>query len=326
MSDNLGKVSVIVPVYNVEQYLEECINSILHQTYEYLEILIIDDGSSDSCGKIADEYVKKDGRIKVFHKENGGVALARNFGLKHATGDYCCFIDSDDYYEPTFVEKMVYALNEHNADMVFCNYYSNYIDNEVPSQKLQEIENGTVFSPDEFMYRLYAVSGMFCFVWNKMYKKEIFHNLEFQDMICEDSQIMLYITDRCKKIVYISNVLYHYRRRKSSILNADKEAILLAELKWVKDHMNTLSVTQRHRLFNQTQKLFIRKILEKYHFCSRKTRKEIVKPLLKEEMRKFIRNPEVDSKTRVKYFLLSGFPYIVGKIAFNNNAPRSFWE
>ena len=326
MSSDWGKVSVIVPVYNVEKYFKECIDSIIQQTYANLEILIIDDGSQDNCGEIADEYAKADDRIKVFHKENGGLALARNFGLKHATGDYYCFIDSDDYYEPTFVETMTCALNEHNADMVFCNYYSCYTDSQVPSKKLQEIPNGKTFSSDEFMYRLYAVSGMFCFVWNKLYKKEIFSDLEFQDMLCEDSQIMLYAVDRCEKIVYISDILYHYRRRKRSILNNNTEAILLAELKWVKDHMNTLSMTPRYLLFNQAQKLFIRKILEKYHFCSRKTRKELIRPLLNEAKREFIRNSEIDIKIRFKYYVLSVFPYIVGKIAFNNKIKQEFWD
>jgi glycosyltransferase involved in cell wall biosynthesis len=326
MNNDFGKVSVIVPVYNVEKYFDECINSILHQTYENLEIVIIDDGSEDSCGEKADDYARMDGRIKVFHTENGGISMARNLGLKYSTGDYCCFIDSDDFYELNFIERMLEALVKYNADMVFCNMYSCYIDNDVPNSKLQTIESGKIFSSDEYLYMFYAVSGVFSFVWNKLYKKEIFDDLKFKQMICEDAQIMLYIVDRCDKITFLSDVLYHYRRRKSSLYNKDKEAILLAEMMWIKDHMSRLKDTKRQSLFNLAQKLYIRKIFEEYHFCSKGTRKKTIRPNLKREMKSFMRNSEIDAKLRLKYLAVSLIPYIFGIIAFREKEKTLFWD
>ena len=285
MSGDLGKVSVIVPVYNVEKYFDECINSILSQTYRDLEIIIVDDGSTDDCGKKADEYAKADERVKVLHKEHDGVAVARNHGLKQATGEYYCFIDSDDFYEPEFVEKMLNALDSYNADMIFCNYFSCYTDRNSPGRRLQAVENGKVFTPDEYLYSLYATSGVYSYVWNKIYRKKIFDDLEFRDMLCEDAQIMLSIDDNCEKIVFISDILYHYRRRKSSVVNSQRDGVLLGEMLWVRDHMNRLKASGRDDLFNLAQKLYVRRIFEGYHFCDKKTRREQIKPLLKKEMK-----------------------------------------
>lgn len=114
----MDKISVIVPVYNVEDYLEECINSILGQTYKNLEIILVDDGSTDNSSKICDIYEKKDKRIKVIHKENGGLSSARNEGLKYRTGEYISFVDSDDFIDKTMYEKLYSAIKKYDADVV----------------------------------------------------------------------------------------------------------------------------------------------------------------------------------------------------------------
>ncbi len=326
MSRDLGKVSVIVPVYNVEKYFDECIESILNQTYRNLEILIVDDGTKDNCGKKADEYAQRDERIQVFHKENDGLSMARNTGLKHATGEYYCFIDSDDYYEPNFIEKMVDALVRHNADMVFCNFFACYVDRKEIGKKFLEFEDGKEFSSDEYLRGLYTYSGNYCYVWNKMYKKAIFQDLEYKKMLCEDAQIMLSIADRCEKIIYVSDALYDYRKRKSSLGNKNPEKMLMGEIGWVGEHMDRLKADHRDSLFNLAQKLYIRKILENYHLCSAKVRKEQLKPLLMKEMKAFIHNPGVDKKLRMKYMAVSLMPYIYGKLVFKSQVNDSFWE
>jgi len=326
MSNDLGKVSIIVPVYNVEKYFDECINSILNQTYENLEIIIVDDGSTDSCGRKADEFAGTDGRIKVFHKENSGPALARNLGLKHATGDYICFIDSDDHYEPDFVEKMLGALFKENADMVFCNFFASYIDREEPVKKLLEIGAEKEFPSDEYMRWVYGYSGTFCFIWNKIYKKEVFRDIEFRDMLGEDGQIILYIIDNCKKIYYLPDILYHYRRRKSSVVNTKQESMLEDEMWWIKDHMDRLESTGRQGLYDLAQKLYIRKIFEKYHFCTRKTRREKLKPIIKEEMKRFMHNPRISMKLRLKYFAVSLMPYVFGKLVIDKSSQDQYWD
>ena len=115
---NNPKISVIVPVYNVEQFLPRCINSILAQTFTDFEVLLINDGSADNSGRICDEYAKKDNRIRLFHKGNGGVSSARNIGLKNVKGELICFIDSDDYLDKKFLQRMVKAMEENDVDLV----------------------------------------------------------------------------------------------------------------------------------------------------------------------------------------------------------------
>ena len=119
----MDKISVVVPVYNVEKYLRKCIDSIINQTYKNLEIILVDDGSPDKCGEICDEYAKKDNRVKVIHKKNAGVSSARNDGIDNATGEYIIFVDSDDWLEDNAIEIMVDKLNEYDYDCVFCNFY-----------------------------------------------------------------------------------------------------------------------------------------------------------------------------------------------------------
>ena len=115
-------VSIIIPVYNVEKYLAECIESVLKQTYQNIEILLIDDGSPDNSGKICDEYEEKDSRVRVIHKENGGVSSARNVGLEQANGEYITFIDSDDFVSESYIEELYIALENGNSDLAFCKY------------------------------------------------------------------------------------------------------------------------------------------------------------------------------------------------------------
>ena len=120
----MPKVSIVVPIYNVEKYLEQCIDSIINQTLKEIEIILVDDGSPDNCPQICDDYVKKDSRIKVVHKTNGGLSSARNAGIEIATGDYIGFVDSDDYIELDMYEKMYNIAIENNVDFVMSDYYS----------------------------------------------------------------------------------------------------------------------------------------------------------------------------------------------------------
>ena len=143
-----GKISVIVPIYNVEQYLRKCIDSIINQTYKNLEIILVDDGSWDNSPRICDEYAKRDNRIKVIHKKNGGLADARNTGLKMITGNYISFIDSDDYIEKTMYEKMIKVILKYNADIIECNLnykYGNQLITMTEGYKTQEFNRKDAF-------------------------------------------------------------------------------------------------------------------------------------------------------------------------------------
>ena len=128
-------ISVIIPIYNVEKYLNKCIDSIINQTYKNLEIILVDDGSPDNCPQICDEYAKKDNRIKVIHKKNGGVSSARNVGLINSTGNYIGFIDPDDYIEPIMYEKLLKVLKESNTLVSMCGFY------KIKDNKIIKIDN-----------------------------------------------------------------------------------------------------------------------------------------------------------------------------------------
>lgn len=206
-------ISIIVPVYNVELYLEECIGSILKQTYENIEILLIDDGSTDNSPQICDSYAKKDTRIKVIHKENGGQALARNVGIKNAQGSYYMFIDSDDYIDAYMVEKLYKALKQSDSDMAMCNI--KYIYENIPETQLDVSPiKDEVLSSEEAINKLFSEKYWYYIgACNKLHKRKLWDNFEFPEgYIHEDEAVIHRIFKKCKRIVTISDELYYYRQ------------------------------------------------------------------------------------------------------------------
>ena len=181
-------ISVIVPVYNVEKYLNRCVDSILAQTYTNLEVILVDDGSPDGCPAICDAYVKKDKRVKVIHKANGGQGTARNAGLDIAKGDYISLIDSDDWIEKDFIKILHNYIINNDADLVICNY------NEVNEQD-QIIKHSNlqykVYKSNKFDLLFNQIDTVPVIVpWNKLYKKSVFSNLRYADTrIYEDEAI-----------------------------------------------------------------------------------------------------------------------------------------
>lgn len=212
-------ISVIVPIYNVEKYLSKCIDSILNQTYINIEILLIDDGSTDNCGSICEKYKIKDSRIKVIHKANGGLSNARNYGLDNSKGSYICFVDSDDYLEPTYLEELKNNIDYYESDISICNFnYHNYNRITTSSYKIlsfcSEGKEKYVNLQNEF-------GGLTVIAWNKLYKREIFNNIRYPDgKIFEDSYIICDLLDNAQKISYILKPLYNYVCRKESIANS----------------------------------------------------------------------------------------------------------
>lgn len=210
------QISIIVPVYNVDKYLSECIDSILNQTYEYFEVLLIDDGSTDNSSKICKEYALKDDRIFYYKKNNGGLSDARNYGLDRANGDYITFIDSDDYIEKDYLELLYNSIELYNADISIANY-----------QRVDEFgrisfdilpgDNMVLDSIDAMKYVLYQ-KYISISVTAKLYKKSIFTNIRFPvGKLYEDIITLPKLIFSSQKIVYISNVLLNYRIRSGSI-------------------------------------------------------------------------------------------------------------
>lgn len=205
-------ISVIVPIYNVEKYLQQCIDSILIQTYTDLEIILVDDGSTDDCSNICDRYEQIDPRINVIHKENGGLSSARNIGIKASRGEYLAFVDSDDYILPDMYEKMLKALNDSDSDVVMCNYYRFFEkDNKLIKANLSYCcDSGESFLKTNILDDSYA--------WNKLYRKELFEDICFPvGKYFEDVFIMHNIFLKARKVMVIPDALYVYRRRDNSI-------------------------------------------------------------------------------------------------------------
>ncbi len=199
-------VSVIVPIYNPGSRLVDCLDSIINQTYTNLEILLIDDGSSDGSGTICDEYAEKDKRIKVFHKPNGGVSSARNVGLKNATGDYILFVDSDDYIEQTCVSVAITYALENNAQLVSFGYTTqkdNGFEYDVTMPNFMGLADYKAFDD-------YVCKGYSLYVWNKLIKKDViikYFNEQYK--LCEDMLFCSQFFGGLIKICIVKDVLYH---------------------------------------------------------------------------------------------------------------------
>lgn len=213
-------ISVIVPVYNVAEYLPECVDSIINQTYKNLEIILVDDGSTDACPDICDEYAKRDSRIRVIHKENGGLSDARNAGLDICTGEWIGFVDSDDYISPFMYEKMYAIAIKNSADVVAC-----YATRDA---RVKLDSNGSfntlVFDQREKMIEyifLGKYGGSFVSVCVKLYKKHLFDSIRFPvGRTTEDGFIVVDLINITSKMVVLTNILYYYRVRIGSITNA----------------------------------------------------------------------------------------------------------
>ena len=223
-------ISVIVPVYRVESYLEKCLDSITGQTYTDLEILLIDDGSPDRCGEICDRYAAVDHRIQVFHTENHGLSAARNLGLEHAEGDYIGFVDSDDWIEANMYECLLRAVKENDADIGVCGRFMEYPKKtEIISPSLGVfIQKQAV----EALARLEIRNA----VWDKIWKRECFTDIRFPDgRVYEDSATTYRFFLQAEKVVCISETLYHYRIRTDSISHDGQLNHLIDYFKSTKD-------------------------------------------------------------------------------------------
>lgn len=225
-------ISIIIPVYKVEKYLRECIDSVIHQTYKDIEVILVDDGSPDNCGKICDEYAKQDTRIKSIHIENGGVSKARNVGLDTATGKYVAFVDSDDIVDKNYILSMYESAIENDADFVISGYY-----NYFPEGNIKKVcfKNSFIVDVDpsnkDFVNFFKGVNNDKCllgWVVNKLILKDICINIYFNESIKvgEDGIFAMRTMLAAKKISVIGACLYYYRINDLSIMHTYKEFLL----------------------------------------------------------------------------------------------------
>lgn len=217
----MERISVVVPIYNVEKYLEKCLDSILEQTYKNLEIILVDDGSPDKCGEICEKYHQKDERIIVIHQENKGLSGARNTGLEKSTGKYICFIDSDDYINKNMIEILYNNLIETNSDISICGFKQVNENDKIKRNNNLIEKNIKVLDKEkclkELIYHKYQLDIV---TWNKLYKKALFNNIRFPEgKIYEDFATIPFLVDESNNICVTSEKLYYYVQRKGSINN-----------------------------------------------------------------------------------------------------------
>ena len=205
------KVSVIVPVYNTEKYLEKCLDSLVNQTYQDIEIIIVNDGSTDKSEEIIKEYIKKYHFVKYFKKKNGGLSSARNYGIDKANGDYLLFIDSDDYVEKEMIQKMYEKIIQENSDIVVCEFSYIYEN----GTKVRSYSNLDYADMDDKNYLLTPPMAPI-----RLIKKELFNNIKFKEGIYyEDLELCPKLVLYTKKISFVNESLYNYLMRDSSIMH-----------------------------------------------------------------------------------------------------------
>ncbi len=210
-------ISIIVPIYNVEKYLNKCIESIVNQTYENIEIILIDDGSNDNSGIICDEYAKKDNRIIVVHKENGGVSSARNKGLKIAKGEWISFVDADDWIEQIFCQTLLNKVTQEQADIALCGY-NRITDNQI--EKINANNQEVFLNSNEYLVKSLNPQTGFGFCHMKLIKKEVLKSISFNERIevGEDALFNIQLSTYIKKAVFLKQPLYNYRINNQSVV------------------------------------------------------------------------------------------------------------
>lgn len=212
------KITVIVPVYKVEKYLKRCVDSILHQTYQNLEVILVDDGSPDACGELCDNYAATDSRIKVLHQENGGQSKARNEAMKVVTGKYFCFVDSDDYMHEEQIDRLYQLMLDYKAQISmvnFCNFTGECVSKHNFEKQSDEI---CELSGVECIKNMHMVQDeLYVVMWGKLFQRELFDGIYFPEgRICEDLAILYRLFDKCQKVVYSKEMMYYYFRDNES--------------------------------------------------------------------------------------------------------------
>lgn len=289
----MDKISIIVPIYNVEKYLEVCLNSIINQTYKNLEIILVNDGSTDSCLDICNKYKIKDERILLINKQNGGLSDARNMGIEVASGKYIMFIDSDDWIDLNMVEILYKVHVKYNACLVQCGFIREFEENEVILDN--NIQNTIIKILDnkQVLKSICNTDGVKnIVVWNKLYRKDLFDNITFpKGRIYEDGFTTYKILDKSKRIIDINNQMYHYRQREGSIINSDFDIKKLDAIDSLKERIEYFKLKKYDELVSLSQKQ-LQEILKglyiKTYESNISNKKGILKNIVKEVRKNYI--------------------------------------
>jgi glycosyltransferase involved in cell wall biosynthesis len=255
MESKTPLISVIVPVYKVEDYLDRCVQSILSQTYRNLEILLVDDGSPDGCGAMCDAFAKQDDRVKVIHKPNGGLSDARNVAIDVVKGEYLGFVDSDDFIHPKMYESLLNAIRESNASISAC-FYRSFKPGEDCFSSDEQPET-VVFGQKEALEHFYSFNCVnFTLVWNKLYEKSLFEGIRYPKGKTREDEFTTYkLVYKAEKLAFLKDHLYFYLLRPGSIM---REKSLANELNYADAQEERQAFFLEHGLAELHQKALLK--------------------------------------------------------------------
>lgn len=301
------KLSIIIPIYNSSNYLEQCLQSIQNQSYKNYEVILVNDGSTDDSETICLNFCKNNNQFKYFKKNNGGSSSARNFGLKKVTGDFICFIDSDDYIEINSFETIVRAIKKYNADIIVFGRYKDYGFKKI---KVFEEKKDKEYTNKDVMCEMLSGKNIDFACWDKVYKRELWDSVEFPiGLTGEDICVLPQIINKSKKIVKIKECLYNYRYTPNSITNSSYNTHTFDTLGVLHDFEIKFSKRGKKEYlsfnsFKVTQYLFyVKKLL----FLDEKQRNELNFMAFLDYLRKnlliILFNPYIKLKTKVNVFL-----------------------
>lgn len=301
-------ITIVVPVYNVENYLDKCVESIVNQTYKNLEIILVDDGSTDDSGKKCDEWAAKDCRIKVIHKGNGGLSDARNKGIDIATGKWIGFIDSDDYIDVTMFEKLHKACVENDCKVSSCGFLREFED--VSRNERWTTKEDMLLDRDGMMEYLYKAAVGWG-AWNKLYDISLFDDVRYPyGKTREDEYTTYKIFDKIDKLYYICECLYFYYQRGNSITGISFSIKNLDSLEALEQAMGYHKNHGNKKYYDRALQEYIRDVCEfalKNH-CEKAERKKIDK-ILKKDARNILKNNQIVFSERLKLEMVS---YCIG--------------
>lgn len=316
-------VSVIVPIYMVEKYLDRCVTSLVNQTYKNLEIILVDDGSLDSCPKICDQWAGKDDRIQVIHKENGGLSDARNAGIEKAKGEYIALVDSDDFVSKDFIETLLTTALETGSDIVQCRY--EYVSGDCMTKDKEEVENTEIFTGREMIAGFAWKDGAYNVVaWNKLYKRELFCQISYpKGRIHEDEATSYRLFYQADKVAFVYRYLYGYFTGGSSIT---RDSFSKKRLDWewaVYERIRFLEEHKENKLVAIHYKLYMDGCIDLYFKTLELLQDKKAAAKLKDHMKKIykkvIKEKSIPLRTKLGYTLFMNMPKVLKKIMPSQN-------
>lgn len=235
----MDKVSLIVPVYNVDKYLEECLDSLINQSYDNIEIILINDGSTDNSGNICDKYSNKYSKVKTFHKENAGLSSARNMGIEKSIGDYLFFVDSDDFIHPETIKIMCGLMIKENCDIVQCDFFKFHDKDSINFEPVTTTVKHECYDGLTAVKSIYSEKSIEAtIVCNKMYKRKLFDKVRFPIGKRNEDEFTTYkLLYESKKVIYIYEKFYYYRQRENSIMHSKIDINRLDYLEALEERM-----------------------------------------------------------------------------------------